>query len=59
MIYMIYILFIPLWPVDIMTIIGSGNGLLPIRGQAITRTKAGIVSWALSNKLQWNLNNFV
>ena len=40
-----------------LTIIGSDNGLLPGRRQAIIWTNAGIfVNWTLRNKLQWNFN---
>ena len=37
--------------------IGSDNDLSPIRRRAIVRTNAGIFSYlALSNKIQWNVN---
>ena len=40
-----------------ITIIGSDNGLAPIRRQAIIWTNAGIMLfWTLRNKLQWNFN---
>ena len=38
-----------------LTIIGSDNGLLPGRHQAIIWTSTGIL-WNLVKKLQWNLN---
>ena len=40
-----------------LTIIGSDNGLMPGRGQAIIWANAGILLiWTLGNKLKWNLN---
>ena len=35
--------------------VGSGNGLSPIRRQAITWTNTGLLSTP-GNKFQWNLN---
>ena len=37
-------------------LIGSGNGLSPVRRQAIIWTNADIGSRTLGNKLQWNVN---
>ena len=38
-------------------IIASGNGLLPVRCQAITWTKcSNVVTWPPRNMFQWNLN---
>ena len=36
---------------------GSGNGLLPVRRQAITWNQSWlIINWNPKNKLQWNAN---
>ena len=45
--------------VSIITIIGSDNGLLPCRCQALSEPVLEIVNWAIGKKLKWKCNRGV